>query len=95
MCIYLERLLEIDRGSFESENPLAMFISILGISTARNRGDELNNLQAEMLYIVDMRNLNPVIKRVSNNIIITFNYRSRGALDISYVEYLNYLKSHY
>lgn len=93
--IYLERLLEIDRGSFESENPLAMFISILGISTARNRGDELNNLQAEMLYIVDMRNLNPVIKRVSNNIIITFNYRSRGALDISYVEYLNYLKSHY
>lgn len=93
--IYLERLLEIDRESFESENPLAMFISILGISTARNRGDEVNNLQAEMLYIVDMRNLNPVIKRVSNNIIITFNYRSRGALDISYVEYLNYLKSHY
>ncbi len=93
--IYLEKLLEIDRGSFESENPLAMFISILGISTARNRGCDVNKLQAEMLYIIDMRNLNPVVKRVSNNIIITFNYRSRGVLDISYQEYLNYLKSHY
>ncbi len=95
--IYLEKLLEMDRGSFESENPLAMLISILGISTARSRNPkyELNNLQAEMLYIIDMRNLNPVVKRVSKNIIITFNYQSRGALDISYQEYLNYLKSHY
>lgn len=93
--IYLEKLLEMDRGSFESENPLAMFISILGISTARSRGYKVNNLHAEMLYVIDMRNSNLVVKRVSDNIIITFNYKSRGSFDISYQEYLNYLKSHY
>lgn len=93
--IYLERLLKIDRGSFESENPLAMFISILGISTARSREFNENNLEAEMLYVIDIRNLNPVVKRVSKNVILTFNYQSRGALDISYQEYLNYLKLHY
>lgn len=93
--IYLEKLLEMDRESFESENPLAMFISILGISTARSRGEVVNDLGAEMLYVIDIRNLTLVVKRISTNIIITFNYKSRGAFDISYEEYLKYLKSHY
>ena len=91
--IYLERLMKID-DSFGYENSSTLFISLLGISLARIREVNIDKIEAAMAYVSDTKNLRS-IKRVSDDIINTFSYRSRASIDVSYQEYLKYLKSHY
>ena len=91
--IYLERLMKIDE-LFKNEDALMMFISLLGISVSRNRELNIDEFQTNMAYFADIYNIN-AIKETSDNIIYTFGYQSRAALDVSYQEYLNYLKSNY
>ena len=71
-----------------------MFISLLGISVSRNRELNIDEFQTNMAYFADIYNIN-AIKETSDNIIYTFGYQSRAALDVSYQEYLNYLKSNH
>lgn len=91
--IYLERLMEIDE-SFKDEDALMMFISLLGLSVSRMREFNVDKFQLNMAYFADIYNLK-TLRRLSDDIVYTFCYRSRAALDISYQEHLNYLKSHY
>lgn len=92
-CIYLERLMKIDKN-FKNEDALMMFISLLGLSVSRHRELNIDRFQTNLAYFADIDNIN-TLKEISDNIIYTFCYRSRAALDVSYQEYLNYLKSNY
>lgn len=91
--IYLKRLMEIDE-SFKNEDALIILISLLGLSVSKNRELNIDIFQTKMAYFADIDNIN-TIKEIYDNIIYTFCYRSRAALDVSYQEYLNYLKSNY
>ena len=91
--IYLERLMKIDE-IFKDEDALMMFISLLGLSVSRSRELNIDEFQTNMAYFADINNIH-TLKEISDNIIYTFCYRSRAALDVSYQEYLNYLKSNY
>lgn len=91
--IYLERIMKIDKN-FENKNPSMMFISLLGISVSRARNFKEDKCREKLAYFADVKDTN-LLKETSDNIIDTFGFRSRSSLDISYLEYLNYLKSHY
>ena len=85
--------MKIDKN-FENKNPSMMFIYLLGISVSRARNFKEDQCREKLAYFADVKDTN-LLKETSDNIIDTFGFRSRSSLDISYLEYLNYLKSHY